>query len=333
MMTRELGRLEKVSLREVWLTEDRDFTPWLAAENNLALISEAIQLELELESTEKEVGPFRADILCKDTLTNSYVLIENQLERTDHRHLGQLMTYAAGLDAVTIVWVAEHFTEEHRAALDWLNKITGEGINFFGLEVELWRIGDSVAAPKFNIVSKPNSWTKAIASARQSAETHLTETKELHLEYWTAFCEKLESEGTTLQIRSPRPQHWQLFAIGRTGFRISVLTGMRDGYLGVQLEMYDDDAKPHFHLLYDKRETFEAAFGQVLEWRELPDRKQSHIAVFRYDVDPTDKSNWDEYQTWHKEKTEKFHNVFSDTIRTLDASEYIWPDDEQNLNG
>ena len=126
-----LGRLERVELRRIWSSESSDFTPWLAREDNLRLLGETVGIELELEAQEKTVGPFRADILCKDTATDSWVLIENQLERTDHSHLGQLLTYAAGLSAVTVVWVAERFTEEHRAALDWLNERTAERINFF----------------------------------------------------------------------------------------------------------------------------------------------------------------------------------------------------------
>ena len=151
-----LGRLTKVDLRSYWKKEDTEFTPWLAQEENIQLLSETIGVELETVSQEENVGPFRADILCKDTATNHFVLIENQLERTDHTHLGQLMTYAAGLDAVTIIWIAQTFTEEHRAALDWLNRITDDTFNFFGIEIELYKIGDSVSAPMFNLVSKPN---------------------------------------------------------------------------------------------------------------------------------------------------------------------------------
>lgn len=165
-----LGRLQKVNLREVWLSEAGNFTPWLAQEENLSLLGEAIGIELELESQETGVGPFRADILCKDTATDNWVLIENQLERTDHTHLGQLITYAAGLNAVTVVWIAERFTEEHRAALDWLNERTDEHINVFGLEIELWRIGDSPVAPKFNIISQPNDWSRTIKQAASSGE-------------------------------------------------------------------------------------------------------------------------------------------------------------------
>ena len=129
----ELGQLIKVPLREFWEGEASDFTPWLADEENISLLGDTIGVELEVEAQERNVGPFRADILCKDTLTDNWVLIENQLELTDHTHLGQLLTYAAGLNAVTVVWIAERFTDEHRAALDWLNEITAEGFSFFGL--------------------------------------------------------------------------------------------------------------------------------------------------------------------------------------------------------
>ena len=134
-----------------------------------------------MEAQEKDVGPFRADILCKDIADNTWVLIENQLETTDHTHLGQLLTYAAGLDAVTIIWIAKRFTDEQRATLDWLNEVTGKNINIFGLEVELWRIGNSPIAPKFNIVAKPNEWTKGGIREKQ------TPAKQLQLEFWTAF--------------------------------------------------------------------------------------------------------------------------------------------------
>src|SRR5688572_6347136 len=143
-MSTKLGRLERVNLREAWTNEAYDFTPWLALPENLRLLSDVVGIELEVEAVEKNVGPFIADILCKDTLTDGWVLIENQLEKTDRRHLGQVLTYAAGLKAQTIVWIANPFTDEHRAAVDWLNEITDDHLKFFGLEVELWRIGSSL---------------------------------------------------------------------------------------------------------------------------------------------------------------------------------------------
>lgn len=146
-----LASLERVEVRVVWPSESKRFTPWLA--KNLDLLSKAIGVSLELEAEEKPIGAFKADILAKDILSNSWVIIENQLERTDHSHLGQLLTYAAGLKAVTIVWVAASFADEHRAAIDWLNEITDTSVRFFALELELWKIGDSPYAPKLETVS------------------------------------------------------------------------------------------------------------------------------------------------------------------------------------
>ena len=158
-MNDALGRLERVDLRKIWPDEAQDFTPWLAKKENLALLDETLGLELELEETEQSVGAFSADIVCRDAASESLVLIENQIEPTNHTHLGQTLTYAAGLDAVTIIWIASKFRDEHRAMLDWLNEKTEAQLSFFALEIELWRIGNSAPAPKFNIVARPNDWT------------------------------------------------------------------------------------------------------------------------------------------------------------------------------
>ena len=161
-MTKPLGKLQKVDIKTVWKTEYNHFTPWLAKEENIAILGEELKIDLEVIEMEESVGPFRADILCKDTGTDKYVIIENQFGKTDHTHLRQIMTYASGLDAFTVIWIAENFTEEHRAALDWLNNITDENIEFFGIEIELFKIGESSPAPMFNMVSKPNTWSKSI---------------------------------------------------------------------------------------------------------------------------------------------------------------------------
>ena len=158
--TVELGALARVGLRQVWGVEHRSFTPWLAA--HLDLLGEAIDIPLSLKGQETDIGTFRADILAKDTATGQAVLIENQLERTDHTHLGQLITYAAGVRAGIVVWIADTFTDEHRAGLDWLNESTPDSIKFFGVEIELWRIGESQIAPRFNVVSAPNAWARTV---------------------------------------------------------------------------------------------------------------------------------------------------------------------------
>lgn len=322
MSVHQLGRLEKVDLRDVWLSEADNFTPWLALEENLALIGETIGLDLELEAQEKNVGPFRADLLCKDTATDSWVLIENQLERTDHTHLGQLLTYAAGLNAVTIVWVAARFAEDHRAALDWLNEVTGSNINFFGLEIELWRIGESQVAPKFNVASKPNDWTKSVTDAGPGSPSGLTETKQLQREYWAALREYMLENGSSVKPTKPLPQHWMNFAVGRSNFYMHSLANMKEGRIGLGLAMTGLEAKPHFHLLLREREEIEEEFGEPLEWLELPERKESRVMLHDLEADPNDRNDWPAQHAWITEKLEKFDSVFRQRIKQLDASAF-----------
>ena len=320
-MIHQLGRLKKVDLREVWTKEAGDFTPWLALEENLALVGETIGLELELEAQEKNVGPFRADILCKDTATDSWVLIENQLERTDHTHLGQLLTYAAGLNAVTIVWVASRFAEDHRAALDWLNEVTGSNINFFGLEIELWRIGDSQVAPKFNLASKPNDWIKSTGGGPGSS-TALTDTKLLQQEYWAALSEHMIESNSSVKPTKPLPQHWMNFAIGRSNFQLQSFANTKENRIALGLTMTGHEAKAHFHLLSQEREEIEEEFGEPLEWLELPERQESRIMLHDKQADPNNHADWPNQHAWLSEKLETFDSVFRTRVKELDASTY-----------
>jgi hypothetical protein len=292
MTKQTLGRLERVSLRDVWNSEASDFTPWLANEDNLALLGEAVGLDLELEGVERGVGPFRADILCRETASDSLLLVENQLARTDHRHLGQLLTYAAGLDAVTIVWIAERFTDEHRAGLDWLNQITNENINFFGMEIELWRIGDSPLAPKFNIVSKPNDWARSVIESGDSDKSELTEIRRLQLEFWQGLRELIIERGSVIKPRQPRPQHWTNFAVGRSGFRITAYINIREKRLGLQLVIHKGPIKHYFRLLHQEKVAIEEKLGYPLQWRELADKKQSDVTLDNPDMDPSRRSRW-----------------------------------------
>lgn len=327
----ELSRLVRVELRDIWLTEAQDFTPWLAQEQNLTILSDAIGIELELEAQEKSVGPFRADLLCRDVSSRSdsesMVLIENQLEKTDHTHLGQLMTYAAGLHTVTIVWVAAKFSEEHRAALDWLNDITDDKFRFFGLEVELWRIGDSPAAPKFNVISKPNDWSRTVSrAARKISEDDLNPTKANYLAYWGSFNEYMQAHSAAIRPQKPAPQHWTNISIGRSGFGMATLGAVRDNWIAIELNLHDDLAKPHFHLLYAQKDEIESQLGFKVEWLEMPDNKTSRIRCYNEGMNPLDKESWDTQFLWFKEKLEAFDKTFRQRIQSLNADD--WDADE-----
>ena len=315
-----LGHLEKVELREVWTNESSGFTPWLAQAENLKRLGETIGIDLELEAQEKEVGPFRADILCKDTTTDNWVLIENQLERTDHSHLGQLLTYAAGLEAVTIVWLAERFSEEHRATLDWLNERTDEKINLFGLEIELWKIGDSPIAPKFNIVSKPNDWTRSV---QRAAEGEITEHKRTQLAFWTAFRNYME-EKSSIRCHKAYPQHWMTHSIGKSGIHLSSVastsnseTNTDDPEIRVELVLDGKNAKQNFTALEKRREEIERAIGAPLKWHN-PEGKNMCRIYIRTNANFLDSKLWPQQQEWLRDKLETFFKVFAPMVRTLD---------------
>ncbi|MEA2690722.1 MAG: hypothetical protein QOJ16_109 [Acidobacteriota bacterium] len=321
-----LGRLERVDLRKAWVSESSGFTPWLAPSVNLKLLGDAIGLELELEAQEKEVGPFRADLLCKVSQSESWVLIENQLELTDHRHLGQILTYAAGLKAVTIVWVAQTIREEHRAALDWLNSVTTEQINFFGLEIELWKIGDSPFAPKFNVVSKPNNWSKRVTEGVEKIE--LSETRALQLEFWTAFRQFVEARGSKLRLPRPLGQSWMWIPLGRTGFTLSAIASSYNSAeeswsgheLRAEMQTSGPKSKAAFALLEAERVQIEAELGQELTWLK-PTEAMTCRTYLRQPADLRDRKGWPENFAWLLRNLEALHRVFAPRVKALQLPE------------
>lgn len=334
MTLQTLGRLTRVELRDIWESEASHFTPWLARVENLAILAEAIGLDLELEAQEKSVGSFRADILCKDIGTGTWVLIENQLERTDHTHLGQLLTYASGLEAVTIIWVAAKFTEEHRSTLDWLNKITDESFKFFGLEVELWRIGDSPAAPKFNAISKPNNWSRQVSQAAHAIDqVDLSETRSSQLAYWTQFNRALDKvKGPVPGSRKPQPQAWMAFSIGRAGFHVAAVMIRPKEQVRAELYIMGPNAKAFFNILAIRRLEIEAELSYSLDWDERQDRRDCRIAVYLKNADPDDERDWPRQHEWLAQRINELHRVFSKKVRDLDAetwrAERVSPGDD-----
>ena len=201
-MGNRLGTLQRVELRSFWAGEASEFTPWLASDENLSLLGKMVGLELEAEHTEVAVGPFAADIVARDSAGN-YVVIENQLGKTDHDHLGKALTYASALGAKTIIWVAADFTDEHRKALDWLNDNTTEDLSCYGIQVELWSIDGSPPAVRFNVLSRP---TQSVRQLISTASADLSDSRKLQLEWWTALRETLLAQRALPSVQSPRPQ-------------------------------------------------------------------------------------------------------------------------------
>lgn len=316
MNDRTLGRLQRVELKTIWTSEPAGFTPWLADAENLEILGETLGLELEPESVEveKQVGSFRADIVCKEIGKDSSVLIENQLAQTDHDHLGKLLTYAAGMQAVTVVWLAERFRDEHRAALDWLNEITHQDSRFFGLEIELWKIGESPAAPKFNIVSMPNDWSRSVAqAARATDDAELSELRVMQRKYWTGLQERLDAAGGPIRgNRKPQPQSWMAYGIGVGGFHLGAVMNTWERYIRVELYIRGEDAGDRLGLLEGTKDEIERELDFPLEWGDQSatarDRRISH---YLREVNPENESDWPRQHQWLAEHLNTMHRVFA----------------------
>lgn len=306
-----LGEMKRLPLRTRWRREAEDFTPWLA--ENIGLLAETLGLEgdLELVVTEKSVGSYRADLVC--TSVAGTVVVENQLGDTDHKHLGQLMTYGGGERASTLIWIAERFRPEHRAALDWLNAITDE-TDFLGLEIELWQIDDSKPAAKFNIVAKPNDWSR---TTTRRALGGLSGTKRLQLTYWTAFRDVLERSGGPARAQKARPQQWINIAIGRTGFKLAAVINTQAKWIRAELYIESEPAKAYFAALKDNCEEIEAALGFGLDWQDLPRGRACRVAVFG-EFDPADEATWDAQHEWLADRLNRMHLVLAPHVKALD---------------
>lgn len=301
-----LGKLEKGDLRKVWLHEAIDFTNWLALEENLRLLSDEIGIDIKLLQTEASVGKFIVDILAEEENTGRKVIIENQLDETNHDHLGKIITYASGYDAEIIIWIVESSREEHAKAIDWLNEHMDENINFSLIKIEIWKIGDSPYAPKFQVISQPNDWAKAAKESATHAE--LNENLLQKLDFWSKFKEYAQNKKTKLRLRKPRPQHWYNIAIGSSSAHIALTINSVDDI--VACELYIPNSKGLYNTLYADREKIETELGETLEWMELPARKASRVKI-THKADTDDPAKWEEYLAWLLQEAEKFHKVFS----------------------
>jgi len=321
MPLNKLGKIEHKEIREIWPDEARDFTPWLATSEGLELVGEAIEANLELVEREVKVGSFSADILARIVgEEEQLVVVENQFGKTDHDHLGKLITYASGLNAKIVVWIAETFTEEHRRALDWINETAGERVGYFGLEVFIIRIGDSLPAPQFRVVSSPNLWAQAVRESTEEAE--LTATKLDQKQFWDELKEFMLAKDSRLPLRKARPQHWYDITIGRSNFNIALTLNTRLSRLGCELYMSGQKAKQAYALLSKDKEPIEKELDISLEWQPLEEKEACRIAIYR-EGSIQNSVQREEAKEWFYMMAEKFHKTFSARVKALNLSQDI----------
>ena len=311
--------LESIDLRDIWPDEAKDFTPWLAQSENLVLLADALNMALRLEEQEVDVGQFRADLLCRNPQNNAFVLIENQLEVTDHTHLGQILTYAAGLEATTFVWISTGFTEEHRAALNWLNVITPERLQFFGVIVEGWRCENAELMVHFSVYAACEGWSGQKSSARPIAAPRQQQER-----FWSAFREYLVDKQSSMAPNKMKANSYLTFRLGRRGFKLSTMLSKKNQYIGVRLYISGQDAQKHYSQLVEQRETIEQEFGESLEWSEAFGRNPCRVTLRKADTDPTDEADWQNQFEWLRSNLEKLDKIFRPRIAELLSSNFCF---------
>lgn len=306
----KLSKLEEIEdLRTVWPHEAQDFTPWLAKEENIEILSDAIGIDISINETESSVGDFSLDVLASEVGTDKKIIIENQLEDTNHDHLGKLITYASGKSANIIIWLVKHAREEHKAAIEWLNNHTDDEIGFFLCEIKLYRIGNSDPAVKFEVVEKPNDWTKEIKK-----KNNINETQQQRYDYWVAFQNyafQNKEFSRNFSRRSPSFDHWMNYSIGSSKYWISV--GQLHSRNEITVEFSINKDKELFRSLFANKESIEKECELNFEWKELPEKKASRI-ITKCNVDFKDKAQWNNQFEWTMNAMLKIKKVFKKYI-------------------
>ena len=302
----ELGKMKRIhDLRTVWPHEANDFTKWLAEDVNLEELGSAVGIDIDLEERESSVGSFNVDLYATESGSGRKIIIENQLEDTNHDHLGKLITYASGKGAEVVIWIVKRARDEHRQAIEWLNQHTDSNIGFFLVEIELWQINDSLFAPKFNVVEKPNDWAKTMKSIEG-----MSETDRLKLEFWQAFNDQMGSNPDFLRefnLRKPQPCHWYDLGIGTSSYYISLNINTQKKKIDAGLYIPSD--KDVFHRLQEHADAFLEAIDKDVEFRDAG--KSSRILLY-HSINVKDRAKWAEAANWLFEMALKFKNTVKD---------------------
>ena len=305
-----LGRLKEVEVRDLWKHEQYDFSEWLSKPENIEYLNDILGLSLVDVQKESTVGGYRCDLFAKDETSDTRVIIENQLEASNHDHLGKIITYASGLNATVIVWIVKEAREEHRSAIEWLNNNTVGNIGFFLIELHAYKIGDSLPAPKFEVIEQPNDFIKASQSSSNNKEESQAATE--RKVFWTRFNEKIVDAGKPFNIRKATTDHWYSIAIGTSQAYISVNLVNKDNQ--IVLELYINDNKDLFDRLFESKDEIESRLDMRFQWDRLDNKKASRIKYYINGLNFEDHSNYDALMDEIIEKSVRMKKVFRDYI-------------------
>lgn len=285
-----IGKLKEVDIRNLWKHEQYDFSEWLSQSENIKLLDDVLGLTLTDITKEAYVGSYRCDIFAKDESSGIKVIIENQLEASNHDHLGKIITYASGLDAEVIVWIVKQAKEEHRSAIEWLNNNTNSNINFFLIELHVYTIENSIPAPFFEVIEKPNEFIKN--SKINGEQDNLNKSQSERLEFWNRFNEILIDRGKPFNVRKATTDHWYDVALGTSEAHVSINLVNKESV--VCIDLYINDNKELFDSLYSKKDIIENDLGFKLIWDRLDNGKASRIKYKIKGLNYDNHSNYDE---------------------------------------
>lgn len=307
----KFGKLKEVDIRELWKHEQYDFSNWLAEKENLELLNETLGITLSEVEKEVYVGSYRCDLVGKDEVTGEKVIIENQLEMSNHEHLGKIITYASGLDATVIVWIVKEAREEHKSAIEWLNNNTNTNLNFFLIEIHAYQIGDSLYAPKFEVVEKPNGFIKNAKVQSGSGEFNKSQSE--RLEFWNKFNEVLVGRGKPFNVRKATTNHWYNVALGVSGCSVALNLVNKENV--VVIEIYIRDDKGLFDRLFADKEAIEKELGFALDWQRMDGKSASRIMYRLKGLDFDDHSNYDQLMNEMIDTALLFTKVFKNRVK------------------
>ena len=290
-----LSELTEVELRDIWENEARDFSQWLAGENNLALLGRTIDLNLLEPQTEQSAGDFSIDILCRDE-HDHHIIIENQLERSDNTHLGQIIAYASVKKAKAVVWICKQARDEHIESISWLNEIAGEQCSFFLVEIKVFKIQDSPPAPKFEVIVQPNDWAKRV---RPDTKRKFDRIDHDIMKFWQELIDYIDTQNCPpLQSIKPPKHHkdWSQTPIFSKGGGASIYLNInRKGNTGLILltvRIYIPNDKPLFEKLKTNKEAIEKQINDQLSFGSRRDQNATWIKrEIKYQLTDTQQRN------------------------------------------
>ena len=311
-MSDSIQKIKRVPLRELWRKEDKDFTKWL--EEHIDFLNDAIGFDISIESREEKVGPFKVDLYGEDNFGNK-VIIENQLEKTDHNHLGQLITYLTNLGANIAIWICKEPTEEHTKAIYWLNEVSPDDISFYLIKLEAIRIGDeSPAGPLFTVVKRPTTEKKQIGlEKKEYAQRHVFREK-----FWTQFLAEISKKNSLFANISPSTDNWIGIGMGRGGFNLNLVISKKYARAEIYINRGEtEENKKAFDSFYNLKDEIEKEFGGKLTWERMEDNVTSRIKYQLDGVNITNEEDWPKMNEFMIDAAERMHRAFKDPIRKI----------------